>query len=273
MNDAFARPTAVPGAFLLLLTLAACASPLRELRIDGSPGVAPLVAALAEPYRVANPRAPVTIGPGLGSSARIRALAEGRIDVAMASHGVDTADLHRRGIAAIEIARTAVVFAVNRETRRTSTTAQEVCDILAGRVSYWTDGLPIAVHMRPADEVDAEVALSTIPCLRNVAMTSRVTIVDRADDMAAALSTTPAAFGLTSMPYVQQSGGRIVALSFDGIAPTEANVASGRYPMTRRAILLVRSPESPAVSRFLAFVRSAEAGRLLRTNGAVPTPF
>src|SRR5688500_10654697 len=97
-----------PGAILVLAVwAAACVRPREIVRIDGSPGVAPLVAALVSEYRRENPSATVDVGAGLGSSARIQALADGKIDVAMASHGVVPAELQRRGLAAHEIARTA----------------------------------------------------------------------------------------------------------------------------------------------------------------------
>ena len=259
---------------LLLLAVLASASCVRhpELRIDGSPGVAPLVAALAEAYREANPRAPVRMASGLGSSARSRALLDDRIDIAMASHGIDTAALRGRGITAHEIARTAVVFAVHGDVARTDVSSAVVCDIYAGRVGGWADGLRISPLMRPANEVDAEVALATIPCLKDVTYAASVRLIERADDMAAELAARRGAFGLTSLPYVRRGNHRIRAVALNGVEPTEENVRSGRYPMTRRAILLVREPASPAAARFLAFARSERGQRVLRASGAVPTP-
>lgn len=248
-----------------------CARPLPELRIDGSPGVAPLVSALADAYMRVNPDAPVRLGTGLGSAARIDALEAGRIDVAMASHGVDTAALRARGIAAVEIARTAVVFAVNGDVMRTHVTSAVVCDIYAGRVGNWADQLGIVPLMRPAGEVDAEVALAALPCLKDVTFPGTVSIIERPDDMAAKLASRRGAFGLTSLPYVERSNHRIRALALDGVAPAEENVRSGRYPMSRRAILLVRTPAPPAVSRFLEYVRGAEGARILRAAGAIPS--
>ena len=260
----------MPRAFLLLLTLTACTRPLPELRIDGSPGVAPIVSALTDAYMRANPRAPVRMGSGLGSSARIEALAEGRIDVAMASHGVDTAALRARGIVAHEIARTAVVFAVNGDVMRTGITSAGVCDVYAGRIGSWSDQLGIFPFMRPSNEVDAEVALAAIPCLKDLTFARSVTMVERPDDMAAELASRRGAFGITSLPYVERSNGRIRALALDGVEPTAENVLSGRYPMSRRAFLLVRQPGPPNVSRFLDFIRTQHGARVLRDAGAVP---
>ena len=58
-----------------------------KIVIDGSTGMTPLVQALAKAYTDQNPAAVIEIGKGLGTKARIQALSEGRIDIAMASHG------------------------------------------------------------------------------------------------------------------------------------------------------------------------------------------
>jgi hypothetical protein len=49
----------------------------------------------------------------LNPKARIEALGAAGIDIALASHGIDVNALNRQGMQVTEIARTAVVFAVN----------------------------------------------------------------------------------------------------------------------------------------------------------------
>ena len=264
------RAAIAPGLAALWL---GCATAQTVLRIDGSPGVQPLVEALAREYGDAHRAVPITFGRGLGSRARIDSLAAGTIDMAMASHGVDTAALRARGIVAHEIARTPVVFAVNAGVPIQGITARQACDILSGRVTSWSElggpAAPVVAHMRPMDEVDAEVAHEALPCLEEMALARSVAVIARADDMADALAGRANAFGITSMPYVERSAGRIRALVLDGVEPTEANVLSGRYPMQRRAYLLVREPPAPHVARFLDFVHGPEGRRVLLANGAI----
>lgn len=271
------RPTNLvtrAGVILFALAGAACARPLETLRIDGSPGVAPLVRALVTSYREREPAARVELATGLGSSARLRAVQEGRIHIAMASHGVDDADLARRGLASRPIARTAVVFGVNAGVAVGSLTARQVCDIVAGRVTSWRDlggpDLAIRAAIRPRGEVDADVAYEGVPCLRELRPAPGVMVVERPDEMARLIASTAGAIGLTSAPMVEQSGGRIRAVVLDGAAPTVENVATGGYPLTRRAILVYKLATRGAVERFLAFVGSPEGARVIRANGAVP---
>src|SRR5688572_6417397 len=98
---------------VVVATTTACTRPAEHVRFDGSAGVAPLVTALAAEYRARNPHATLDIATGLSSSARLQAVADGRIDVAMASHVIDVAAIRARGLDVHEIARTPVVFAVH----------------------------------------------------------------------------------------------------------------------------------------------------------------
>jgi len=245
------------------------------LRIDGSPGVAPLVGALAEAYRAKYPGAPVQFASGMGSSARIKAVQDGQIDVAMASHGVDSADLAQRALTARPIAKTAVVFAVNAGVPITALTHEQVCGVYSGRITNWqalgAPSAPVRPAFRPPSEVDAEVALQGVPCLAALRFADAVRVIERPDDMARVLADSAGTIGVTSEAMVAASGGRIRSVTLNGVASTPENVASGAYPMTRGAILVFRNAPGPAVERFLSFVASDEGQRVIRENGAVPT--
>src|SRR5688572_3523985 len=122
--------------FLFLLCGISCAAAragdAQSIVIDGSTGVTPLVAALAKAYQSTMPGTMIEIGKGLGTKARIQALADGRIDIAMASHGLNVADIQRQGMAVHEIGKTAVVFGVNASVPIANLTDAQVCDIYSG---------------------------------------------------------------------------------------------------------------------------------------------
>jgi phosphate transport system substrate-binding protein len=270
MKAAVGDTRGVVLAFLLFAS--GCARPAELVRVDGSPGVAPLVSALVQAYR-AESRDTVRVATGLGSTARLAAVADGTIDVAMASQGLVDADLRRRGLAAHEIARTAVVFAVDASIPVTGVTRQQACDVIAGSITRWGAlGGPdraLAAMTRPPNEVDYEVASAGIGCFAAARPGPSVRVIERPDSMAAALSRTPGVIGLTSLTVVEQSGGRLRALALDGVAPTAANVTSGGYGLVRRAFLVTRAAAPPKVERFLRFVRG-DGARVIRANGAVP---
>ena len=73
-------------AFLFVFAAASQTHSADQIVIDGSTGVMPLVRALADAYREHKPEVAIHIGKGLGTKARIAALREGKIRIAMASH-------------------------------------------------------------------------------------------------------------------------------------------------------------------------------------------
>jgi len=245
------------------------------VHIDGSNGVMPLVRALADAYVVEVPGAVITFGEGLGSKARLDSLRAGHMDVALASHGLDTAALRAEGLGVHRIAATPVVFGVHAASvTLADLPSARVCDVLAGREASWRplgDGrdLPIVVVVRPEAEVDMEVLRDGIACARELVITPSALVVEETADMARALRETDGAMGVTTATVVSQSGGAIRALALDGVAPSPEAVREGRYPLTRSSYLVVRGGAHAGVARFLAFIASPAGQAVIEANGSV----
>jgi phosphate transport system substrate-binding protein len=265
-------PLAAAAAFLIMTPAAA----QTMLKIDGSTGAMPLVAALAKAYASKTPSATFDIGNGLGTKARIEALNAGSIDIAVASHGLKIGELGKQGMVVHEIARTAVVFGVNSSVPVSNLTQAQVCTIYSGASTNWKDAagpdLAIAARTRPDSEVDAEVVRDGIACLKALKMPDTVKVMQRGGDMAKELTATAGAVGMTTTTVAEQSGGKVKALALDGVAPSEANVAAGTYRLVREVFLVLKETASPAAKAFVAFVKSAEGEAIIRANGAIPKP-
>lgn len=242
--------------------------------IDGSTGVMPLVAALAKAYQASNPAALIEIGKGMGTKARIAALQEGRIDIAMASHGLDRPAIERQGMVVHEIGKVAVVFAVHAGVSLTTLDDGQICAIYSGQATSWKDiggaDLPIVAMTRPDSEVDTEVSRDGISCLSKLNMHPNVKLMPKSGDMALALAATPGAVGMTTMTVVEQSRGLVKPLALRQVAPSTANVESKRYTLTRDSFLVARTSASAATGRFMDFVRSPAGAKVIAENGAVP---
>ncbi|HSE77075.1 MAG TPA: substrate-binding domain-containing protein [Alphaproteobacteria bacterium] len=263
-------------AVVLSGTVMATSAAQEAIKIDGSTGVAPLIAALAKAYQPRAPGVAIEIGGGLGGKERIEALSAGRIAIAIASHGLKVDELTRSGMAVVEIARTPVVFAVNAGVTVANLSDDQVCAIYSGRHANWRElggpDLAIAARTRPDSEVDAEVVRDGVACLKDLKMPESVKIMRRSGDMAAELASAPGAFGMTTTTVVEQSGGKVRALALNGVSPDAANVVAGKYRLVREAFLVTKRPPAAEVERFIAFVRSADGAAVITANGAIPTP-
>lgn len=263
--------------YLIALLLALMLLPARgaeRIVLDGSSGMLPLARALAAAYQKQSSDPQVETGKGLGTGARLRALAEGKIHIALASHGIKPDDIQKGNLKIFEVAKGAIVFAVNANVPISNITESEVCDIYSGRTGSWQalrgTNNPVAVLTRPPTEVDPEVIRDKIACFRELKEVETAIVMARGGDMAKGLAETPHAIGMTSMTVVEQSGGQVKALSLSGTAPTEENVKSGRYFLTRDFRFVIRGEPTPPVKRFIDFVLSPEGDRVIRANGAVP---
>jgi len=264
-------------ASLLVLFVAIAASfnaIAQKVVMDGSTGMLPLASALAAAYRQRVPEAQVETGKGLGTGARLRALAEDKIQIALASHGVKPEELQKANLRVIEVARGAIVFAVNASVPVAGIADAQVCDVYSGKTTSWQAlGGPdaqVAVLTRPPAEVDPEVIRAKIGCFADLKETGAARVMARGGDMARALAETPHAIGMTSMTVVEQSGGKVRALTLNGMAPSADNVKSGHYFLTRDFLFVVGASPSPEVKRFVDFVLSPEGDRVIQANGAVP---
>lgn len=264
------------GALMLGVTAVTSihAQTSEKIVVDGSTGVMPLVSALAKAYQERHPAATVEMGKGLGTKARLQALAEGKIDIALASHGLVAEELTRQGMAVHEIAKVAVVFGVNASVPTASVTDRQICDIYAGTITNWKEiggpDLAIAPRTRPDSEVDAEVVRGSIACLKELKMSEGVKVMPRSGDMAKELAISVGAIGMTTTTVVEQSRGQIKLLSLNGVIPSAENVERKIYTLTRDSFLVTKAPPPPAVSRFLDFVRSSAGTTVIVANGAVP---
>jgi phosphate transport system substrate-binding protein len=75
---------------------------------------------------------------------------------------------------------------------------------------------------------------------------------------------------MTTTTVANQSVAQIKALSLDGVAPSDANVTAGTYRFVREVFLVAKAEGSPAALSFIAFVKSADGGRVIKDNGALP---
>lgn len=272
------------GVLLVLALLAACfgepdatrAATRSTIRIDGSNGVMPLVAALAEAWRAAGAQDSVVFGAGMGGSARIHALLDGSIDVALASHGIDVDSLAARGLTVHRVALTPVVFAVHAGVTVPRLTEAQICSAFAGRTTNWRSAgganLPLRPVVRPESEVDMEVVRGGILCFAELPLASGVLVVEETADMAATLASTEGAIGVTTATVVQQSNGRIRALALSDVEPSPDAVSRGRYPLTRASYLVIRAGPDSGVVRFLDFIRSPQGAAVLAANGSIAAP-
>jgi phosphate transport system substrate-binding protein len=249
------------------------ASAAEKILLDGSSGMLPLASALAKAYQQKFSDPELILGKGLGTGDRLRALAEGKIQIALASHGIEPAQVQKENLKVIPIAKGAIVFGVN-SAPLSNMTEEQVCAVYSGKITDWqalgASQAPIIVMTRPPTEVDSEVIREKISCFKNLQISEDVRVMARGGDMAKGLAETSGAIGITSMTVVEQSKGGVKALRLNGVAPSAENVKRGNYFLTRDFYFVIREKPTPSLRKFLDFVLSPEGDQIITANGAIP---
>jgi phosphate transport system substrate-binding protein len=252
--------------------LASGAGPARaqQITLDGSTGMLPLATELVQAFKAKHGATTVEVGKGSSSASAMRAVADGRIGIGLSSDPPGEAE-RAAGLQGIEIARTAVVLAVHASVTIPGLTSQQVCDIYARRIKNWKEvgGADLSIYplTRPADEFDPTIIKKHYACFKEA---EGVLILPKAGDMAKALSSKAGAIGMINTTYVETSQGATRALVLNSVAPTPENVQSEAYPLIRRFFFVTKGAPAGPVAQFVAFVKSTDGERVIRSTKAVP---
>lgn len=245
------------------------------LRISGTGGAIGGMRLLAEAFRKAEPGVDVVIPQSIGSSGGIRAAIAGKLDIAVSARPLSPEEA-AQGARQTAYARTALVFAVHPDVKRSDITLAEIREIYAGRKTTWDDGTALRLILRPAFDTDTTTLRMISPGMAEAVDQSQkregLIVATTDQNSADAIERTRGSFGTIVLPLVVSGKRRIRTLSLSGVKPTTKSVRDGTYPCTKTFHMVTRPVPSPAAGKFIRFVRSPEGKAILSRIGHVPQP-
>jgi phosphate transport system substrate-binding protein len=262
------------GAFLLLLAPAGARAE-DALRVSGTGSALGAMRRLSIAFQGADPGGRIQLLASLGSGGALKAVAQGALDVGLSGRALKPEE-QALGLVAMAYARTPFVFAVGPRTGIVGITAGEAARIYRGEMQSWPNGERVRLVLRPRADVDTLI-LSRI----STEMAAAVEAAQAREGMLMAVTNqecndilvrTPGAIGPTSLTQILTEDKALTPLTWNGVAPTLQNLASGAYPLVKTHFIVVRASPSPAVRRFVAFLGSPEARRILEQTGNLPVP-
>jgi phosphate transport system substrate-binding protein len=245
------------------------------LRITGTGGAIGGMRLLAEAFRKAEPGVEVVIPRSIGSAGGIRAAMSGKLDIGVSARPLSAGE-RAEGGRQTAYARTAFVFTVNPDVKRSDITLAEVIDIYTGKKTTWDDGTALRLILRPAADTDTialrkispEMVYAVEQSQKREGLIVAMTDQNSADE----IERTSGSFGTTTLALVVSEKRRIRILSLSGVKPTTKSVRDGTYPCTKTFFLVTRRDPSPTAERFIRFARSPEGKAILSRVGHVPLP-
>jgi phosphate transport system substrate-binding protein len=240
------------------------------LRVTGSSTMCPMIGAIRD--RFASVRRDVRIDVQCGGSDRgIKDIRDRAADIAMLSRALKAEEDDLLGF---PMARDGVSLIVHGSNPLTSLSEEQIAGIFTGKIGSWRTltgkNAPITVILREKEKPVTELFEKHFKIggsLRGktVPGDNPVTI--------SAVAADPDAIGYVSSGEAERnvkSGAAIRLVSVGGVTPTERNVITGNYPLTRPLSLVTRELPAGATKEFIDYCLSSKVVDLIERFGFAP---
>lgn len=261
---------------LLLALVALFLSPLavaaESVRIAGTASSVALLQKLDSLPQRAYPHRTLSSSPAiLGSNGSLRAVAAGRIDLAIVGRPPGPDEGHFEVTA---FAATPLVLASHSKVGRQQLSRRELLELFAGQRRHWPDGERIRLVLRAPFESDVATLRTLDPGIGpaiEASVKNKVGPVAENDlDAIELLARLPGSFGSTTLGLMQTLDIRLTTHAIDGIAPSTSALESGHYPLSKRFFLVTRPTPDAATAEYVAFLKSKPVQEFLRRFDYVP---
>ena len=248
-----ATPTAAPS--------------VNKITLSGSHTLGSILSEIAKPYETAHPGVKIEVK----ENATWRGIADvrqGTADIGMVARSIKADE---KDLLAFAIAKDGISITIHRENPVKNLTDKQIVGIYTGKIKNWKEvggkNVPIVVIHRSEGVAALEPFLSYFK-LEKSAIRADV-VVTETDELVQAMVGKPQAIGFSSIGVVE-SIKDIKLLPINGVAPTNENVSSGKFPITRPLNVVTKNPPSALVKEFIDFSLSQEAQAIVKQKKFAP---
>lgn len=236
------------------------------LRVGGTGSANELLNALGREFQKLAPNARLSLVPGLGSGGGIQATRDNALDLSVSGRPLKPEELGP--LVAVHFARSPFVFATSLA-KPAAQASSQLARMIADPTAKWPDGTPLRVILRPRAESDTGLVARHYPEIGKAVDLARkrpevpVAVNDQDNaTMAERLQGSLIGISLVQLTLEKRN---LRPLQLDGKAPTLANLERGQYQVARDFYLVHAAEPSSDVRSFVAFIRSPDGAKVLRT--------
>ena len=264
----------VVAIMMVLAFLAPAVFAEETVRVSGTGGAIGGMKLLGEAFGKKHPGVKVNVLSSLGSSGGIKAVAAGKLDLAVSARRIRDEE-KVPGLVEEPYVKAAFIFATSSSNQAEGIRLSEIQDIYAGKKTTWPGGDKIFLVIRPVSDAYTDFLKKISPGMNDAAESAekRPGMFTGTTDQEAAdqIERTPGSFGATSYTLVASEKRKIKPLAVDGISPVGKGGVNDRYPYFMTFYLVHRKDRNTgAVRGFIDFIHSKEGEKILRMNGHVP---
>jgi phosphate transport system substrate-binding protein len=256
--------------FFLMSSLASFGIAAETITLGGVGSLTPIVKLLGAEYVKKNPGVEISvIEPPMGTGGGIRALAAGKVDVALSGRLLKADETGQ----AKPWLQTPMVLATSGGAKNGVTRA-EVAEIYAGRKTSWSDNKPIRLVLRGDKETETAALRSMSPAV-DAAVSDALNrpglpIAENDLDALDVLTKISGSLGSTTLGLVMATGAKLAVLPLDGVAPSIKTMEDGSYRLLRPYFVVTAPNPRPSVSAFVTWLNSPAAISITRKLGYMP---
>lgn len=269
------RRLAVPLACSALLSGAAAAGELDVFagmkgKIDIAGGTAhiPVMKDAAKRIMQANPGIRISIAAG-GTGVGVQKVGEGLVDIGNTGRALSDDEVAKYGLKSFAFAIDGVAVAIHPKNPVNNLTEAQVQDIFAGRITNWKTlgGRDAAIHLYTRDEASGTREVFWEKLLKKGTIIGSANVVASNGAMKSALAGDTDAIGYVSIGHIDET---VKAPTLDGIAPTQDNARTGKYPIVRKLYMNTKGEPQGLVAAFIQYIQGPEGRQMTAAAGYLP---
>lgn len=240
----------------------------------GSTTVAVPMEGIAEKYKEVTPEVVVEV-QGVGSSAGVKAVADGTADIGMVSRELKDNE-QNEDFVITTMAYDGIAIVVNPANGVTDLTAAQVKDIFEGTVTNWSQvggaDQPIIVVSREDGSGTRSAFEELLKLEKEIegkkvsSMSQAALIAEGNGTMKATVASKEGAVGFVSLGFIDDT---VKGVSIDGVQPTVESVKDGSYSISRPLLLVTHKDANSQVTTFVDYILS-DAGQEIVSEKYIP---
>lgn len=261
------------GAVLAVLfgPIPNAADAAERVRIGGTGVALASMSAAGEKLAARTPPLAVEVLPSLGTPGGVRALIDGKIDIALLARPL-LAEEAAKGAREMRCLVTPLVFATTHATA-TGLSRATLAAAYAEIAPKWDDGTPLKIVLRSKSSSEVPFLFKAFPELEAPIQAAHkrpgMPIGATDQDNAEIAEKTEGALAIITLMQIRSERRRLRALAIEGVVPDADTVENRLYPLGFRVCLAQLAEGSPAAAQFIAYLDSAPGRSLMRSLGAV----
>ncbi|MFH0996653.1 MAG: substrate-binding domain-containing protein [Pseudomonadota bacterium] len=256
----------------IISTGPACALAGETVRINGSGSGLAMMKPLIKAYVESYPGVSFEMEKPLGSSGAIKALAAGALDIAVSSKPLKPEEA-AQDLKLSPFGKTPLAIVTGSNVPVNNISTPELEAIYSGKTRIWPNNERIRVVLRPLEDIDTKILRGLSPGMNEAidqAQNTRGMITAVTDpESNLMVANTIGSIGSSGLSGIMVEKTSLKILSLNGVMPTLASLAQGRYPLAKEIHFVTRSHLSESARNFLDFIYSDKGRAIVEAVGVL----